>query len=450
MTTFLPPAATPTAFPAGPVFPVQPGVGAATSPPTSSAGRDPAGASALSKTQRAAAAGSISGGNAFVSVDRRVTKMVALGDVHSKWHTVQRIFDHEFPSGSGSAIAVGDFGTSPHLTGNHRIHFVHGNHDSSQMIARMREEPDHPDGRISPLFAGEFSHVGTLRVAGIPGVYSPYFYQRPDDAPLKYFTNLQVETMLRMQRSVDILLMHEAPSGVGFMKDGEDLGNPVLANIISHLKPSLVFFGHHHMRFLGKLGGTHVIGLDYPHRSYVVIEHDAASGTYTVTEKYASLASDPKERIKGYQYPWESGIQTPHAERLLIQERIAVGREQDIALMLRAEHFERIHCDMQARILESLRSKASLQGEDLEQLADIRAGISLNQAISYAAKYAAKLEAEPTFGLQQRGDLMDSIYDEMCGELPAEASREVLYAFQECLKALGLVWSRKDTPAPQR
>jgi len=366
-----------------------------------------------------------------------VTKFVALGDVHSKWRAVQQVFDHEFPGGNGVALSTGDFCKYPEINGNHRIHFVHGNHESFDAIRQLHSAKSEGKKTYNPLFAGEIVRIGGLNIAGIPGVHSPHLYDKADEAPLRYFTREAVETMLAMERTIDILLMHEAPFGVGFEKNGRDPGNPILTGIIEYLKPRLVIFGHHHKSFLGIHGETRIVGLDYPHRSYVVMEYDGRSDRLKLTKVSAKLEDGPGRGAKEYKYGWQSGIDEGNTE-VLFDRRIPVGREQEIVTDLKDNHKANIH----ARITDIIRGKLP----DIEQEAlEFRAGFSLNTAIPFAAKYAAALEAEPEMGLEDRGRLMDRIYNDMTDGIMTGAVEDVLLAFQECLSALGLVWNRQDT-----
>ncbi|MBT3182741.1 MAG: hypothetical protein HN337_09585 [Deltaproteobacteria bacterium] len=153
------------------------------------------------------------------------------------------------------------------------------------------------------IMAGEVVQVGGLRIAGIPGAYSKEYYDNPDEAPPCYFTKAHVEAMLGLKDGVDVLLMHQAPAGAGFRKNGFDPGNHFLTGLIDYLHPRLVLFGHHHVPFRGIFQEAEIVGLDYPHRSYAVIEHTPSTGKISVGIREAKI--DEARPHLGYRYDWQ-------------------------------------------------------------------------------------------------------------------------------------------------
>lgn len=365
------------------------------------------------------------------------TKIVALGDLHGKWHVAQRILDHEFPEGNGTALAVGDFCGFPPLSGGHSIYFVHGNHDNYSEIPKLRDAKGRGQ-QYNPIFAGDLIDVGGVKVAGIPGVLSPHFYPLArSEAPLKYFTQTDVDAM-RTIKGVDILLMHEAPHGVGFVKKGMDMGKEMLTGIIEYLKPRLVLFGHHHVFFQGMLGETRILGLDYPHRSYVVIKHDPSTGRSKLLHK---MATPVGKKTPEYKYDWQLGRDDGKNTKVLLGKGPTVKKEAEIRAKLEA-----FRGGVEAILESYVLNELPLDMPDRETIAKLRAKLAFNDASPCAAYYAAALEADPEMSLEKRGALMKEIYDKMCGgDLVPGAVEEFIFAFQECLKVLGLVRDRRDT-----
>lgn len=70
--------------------------------------------------------------------------------------------------------------------------------------------------------------------------------------------NYQDVALIR-EHKVDILLIHDCPSGV--LKDYPERGSPRLRELIEETQPKYVFHGHHHRYNYTKIGRTEVIGL---------------------------------------------------------------------------------------------------------------------------------------------------------------------------------------------
>lgn len=362
-----------------------------------------------------------------------VTRLICLGDVHGRWNRVQSILNHEFPHGNGVALSVGDFETFHVLSGQHSVHFVHGNHEDFDSLRELHSRRLQASQQYHPLFAGDTVRIGGLTIAGIPGIYDEISYDVAGDTPLIFYTRAMIENMLRLERSVDILLMHEPPSGAGFKWKGVDVGNPFLASVVTYLKPRLVLFGHFHGHFFGKMGQTFVVGLDYPHRGYVILEHDSSTDVLKATRIAARLHPDGR----GYKYDWQSG-QTDDTIPLF-KERISVGRRRDFEEILKRDHYDRIHAEIKAQLVELFRTNPRIKPHEVANVADMRALLALNRAIPHAAAYAVECENKGNIPPDELRKLTDRIYDEMCRGLDSQESQETLYAYQACLIALGLV-----------
>ena len=103
------------------------------------------------------------------------------------------------------------------------------------------------------MLAGEISIVGGLKIAGIPGVYSDKFYDKPYEASFEHLTRAHIDMMLALTEGIDILVMHQAPAGVGLGEGGADPGNRFLTSVIEYLQPKLVLFGHRNRYFQGNI-----------------------------------------------------------------------------------------------------------------------------------------------------------------------------------------------------
>lgn len=372
-------------------------------------------------------------------------KLVVVGDVHSKWGAVQDVMDHEFPKGNGSLLSTGDFITYPGIRNGHRVHFVHGNHDREQQLLALHSKKHEVGATYHPLFAGEIAKLGGLSIAGLPGVFAKTYFESSERPPLKYFTRHLVDVMLSMQRSIDILLMHDAPSGIGFPSEDSPMGDPFQRSIVEHLKPRVVIFGHHHMPFLGNIGATKIIGMDYPHRSYLTLEFDPRTEKITVQRHIAKIGEEKKAKGKGYQYPWQSGISASGDSTVLFDRRIPMGLEQDIEAALQSKHRASVQSILKEKILGNVPEDAN----DRDRMASDRTALVLNEAIPFAAKYVAAVTEKPELATQEKEKLISTIYDQMCGKAVASSVDDLLLAFQECLKALGYRWDsaqRNDPP----
>ncbi len=215
-------------------------------------------------------------------------KIVIFGDVHDRWKTVEKVLYHEFSNGEGTAMCVGDLVTYPEIK-NTKFYFVYGNHENLANIDSLRKNRN----GLIPIYTGEVIKLedGTA-ISGVCGNFSPHFFD--SDGENKYIKKKDIEK-IKSLGNVDILLSHEAPSGVGVSKFGKDVGQPLIREVIDKLRPKIAFFGHHHMYFEGVYTGTKIIGLDYPKRSYVILE----TSNFSIKKVEASLVG------KEYKFDWE-------------------------------------------------------------------------------------------------------------------------------------------------
>lgn len=218
-------------------------------------------------------------------------KLLVLGDIHGKWKKVGLIIEREVKT-NGFALSTGDLCTYDFNAFKGRLlYFCQGNHENPEMIKKLQ-------GQKCPFIAmlpGQvYSPKNSLRIVALPGVYSPHFFNKK--GPLKYYSKNDLESLLQIKNPVDILITHEAPTGVGIVKNGSELGNPHINLLIDSLHPKIAIFGHHHHFFYGIYNGTHLVGTDMPHRSYILID----MSTLSIQRIEARLYDK-----QGYKYDWE-------------------------------------------------------------------------------------------------------------------------------------------------
>lgn len=368
------------------------------------------------------------------------SRIVLLGDIHAQWNRVQPILDHEFPEGNGVALCVGDLNNYPAPERGHQIFFVHGNHDNFRLLSQVRSGESRIEG-MTPLFAGDLLRLGGLTVAGIPGVYSERLFNKPEEGPLKYFRSHDLDRLASLPTPVDLLLMHEAPSGVGFEKGGTDRGQPVLTDLITSLRPRLVLFGHHHVTFDGQLGETRIVGLDYPKRSYGILEIDRERGLLRVTRHEATLTSISRS-MQEFVYPWSNAFPPP-ADRametggsLLFGGDILLDREKRILDLLKSKHGKKVEEGLVATLTSQL-TQAHVPNPRLA--ATSRAGMAVNTVLPFVARYAAAMETDPELSLEQRGALLRELHEEMTQRVITQAIPDIVMAFEGFLIAMGLL-----------
>lgn len=359
-------------------------------------------------------------------------KIVCLGDIHGRWRKIQQILDHEFPMGNGLALSVGDLAGYPQLENGHRLLFTPGNHEDFGAVNELREGSS-DKSQFTPILAGDTATIGGLRVAGIQGIHELKHFREAGAHPM-YMTEGMVDRMLSLNRLINILLMHEPPSGINFeLKGCGDVGVSYLRGIIEFLKPQLALFGHHHRSFFATIDKTMVMGLDYPHRQYSVIEYSPDSESFTVWNKVAKLFPGNI----GYQFGWQYGNSEGDVVNIT-NRRLAVGRKGEIEKTLNDRHFEALHAKIKAKLVDELQRQKRHSPDQIADAADMRASIALNAAIPHAAAFASSVEGKALQDEEMR-KIAEGIFENISRVVKTELLADTLYAYQECLIALGLV-----------
>jgi Predicted phosphoesterases, related to the Icc protein len=105
---------------------------------------------------------------------------------------------------------------------------------------------------------GTVQHFGSTRIAFIGGAWSRKTFEGRQFKP-KHFTHESLERL--NEQEFDIVLSHEAPSGLWFPGRTHAVGAPPLRQLILEKQPRLFIHGHHHQAMQSEIGQTKVISL---------------------------------------------------------------------------------------------------------------------------------------------------------------------------------------------
>ncbi|MFC1696797.1 metallophosphoesterase [Nanoarchaeota archaeon] len=219
-------------------------------------------------------------------------KTIIFGDIHGKWLKVNNIVNYEL-SNDEISFTTGDLGNYKYEPkNNQKLVICHGNHESFEYIKELQNEISN---NLKALNPGEIYRLpDDTTVTALPGVFSPNKYDSNEST--KFYSKFDIEKILNIKEKIDILITHEAPLGIGIEKNEKDMGKEHVNQIIEYLKPKIAFFGHHHYLHQASIGDTEVIGLDYPNRSYLILD--------TNNFKYEIMKGQMKDKL-GYKYDWE-------------------------------------------------------------------------------------------------------------------------------------------------
>ena len=152
--------------------------------------------------------------------------------------------------------------------------FIGGNHEASNHSLELFY-----GGWVAPsiyyMGAAGVVRCGSLRIAGLSGIWKGYDYKKPryerfpfnsDDVKSVYhIREFDVERLRHIRTQVDIGLSHDWPRGVEWEGDSRalfkmkplfesdarsnDLGSPVTRDLLDHLRPSYWFSAHLHCKY---------------------------------------------------------------------------------------------------------------------------------------------------------------------------------------------------------
>ena len=195
-----------------------------------------------------------------------------IGDVHSSFDALRGIME------SNPEVIewfqVGDLGSEnevyPELLKN--FHFIQGNHENWDYIDQLKKGKDRVLLRNGTI--NTFSIEGKdISIASLGGNYSSKFYscKKLQGGRRRHFTEEEYNSLIDNRINypeIDILLTHEAPSP--FFKGGTDIGSSIITNLVATLKPTIHFFGHHHIFKILDINDYISVGLEYATKSYVL------------------------------------------------------------------------------------------------------------------------------------------------------------------------------------
>lgn len=157
------------------------------------------------------------------------TKIVFIGDCHGNFSALDKILTIEKPF--DLFFSVGDFATLSDMAyvesmevidkWGDKGYFVKGNHDDVSCI--------------KPLEL--YQEIGELKVAGLNGMIRNKTFLKDTS------TNISFKEIIYLShlRDIDILVTHQAPTGVF-----NGIGEPVLEDLLNYLVPKIYVFGHVH------------------------------------------------------------------------------------------------------------------------------------------------------------------------------------------------------------
>lgn len=181
----------------------------------------------------------------------RHNKVILIGDCHGHFEKLDEVLTAEEPF--DFFISVGDVGSLSDVTPQNigvidrwqKGYFVRGNHDDVQFF--------------SPL--GLSQSISGINVAGLNGLIRNRNFAK--DTP----NNISFREILYLshQRDIDILVTHQAPTGIF-----NGVGEPVLEELLNYVVPKIYVFGHVHKYKLKFHLQTFVISLPMIQKGYAV------------------------------------------------------------------------------------------------------------------------------------------------------------------------------------
>ncbi len=183
---------------------------------------------------------------------QRENKVVFIGDCHGDFEKLDAVLTEESPF--DFFISVGDVGTLHDVTPQNinivdkwgrNGYFIFGNHDNCWFFNQL----------------GLNQEINGLNVASLNGMLKSRTFLK--DQP----NNISFREVLYLSRlkDVDILVTHQPPTGLY-----DDVGEPVLEELLNYLVPKIYVSGHIHDYKLKFHLQTFVINLPMVHKGHVV------------------------------------------------------------------------------------------------------------------------------------------------------------------------------------
>jgi len=152
-----------------------------------------------------------------------------------------------------------------------RTLFIKGNHEDFVWL------DDQPDPQVLPrlfyLRNGQRFDITegeeTITVGGIGGCFGPSDYERRSrdlqGYRKRHYTRDEIDALIRGHR-VDVLLVHDAPTGVVFERHRRGAGwaseSEGLDDLVRGVRPQVCLFGHHHTRLDAEIDGVPCLGIN--------------------------------------------------------------------------------------------------------------------------------------------------------------------------------------------
>ncbi|MFB6089292.1 MAG: metallophosphoesterase [Candidatus Aenigmatarchaeota archaeon] len=206
-------------------------------------------------------------------------KTIIIGDPHvgteeRNFEPIERIIKRKNPD---NILCTGDLETYKEF--DIPFYFISGNHEDFDLIEKIDSGEEY-FRNLKHIKNGEIIEIGDLRISSLNGNYSPKRYDW-DRKNLKqdrrrHFVKSDVKKCLNID-DIDIFISHEAPSGIGVTKGGQEAGIQEVREIIEEINPEYHFFGHFHFYHKGKIGKTEIYGLPKPEKGYIKLKSDGES-----------------------------------------------------------------------------------------------------------------------------------------------------------------------------
>ncbi|MFC4549966.1 MULTISPECIES: metallophosphoesterase family protein [Halorussus] len=196
--------------------------------------------------------------------------MLVLGDAHADDPDKRRSLAAAYRAADAEvALQTGDLlDYDPPVP----TYFVAGNNEDFDTIDALRRGETAGTANVH-LLASTVAEVEGLRVAGLSGNYAPTQYEKSREElsgdRRRHFVKDDVER-LKEQEDVDVLLTHEAPTGLIYY--GYDAGCERIDELLEALQPALCLVGHHERHAKSTFGETRVVSLAPAWESYYTLD----------------------------------------------------------------------------------------------------------------------------------------------------------------------------------
>jgi len=194
-------------------------------------------------------------------------KICLIGDVHGKFHTLNKIVKEEMHLGIDTFICCGEFGVWPDykefndlsIMDGAKLLFCDGNHEDHPYLKKLHKDKDDSFAEIKPNII-HISRGGIVEIFGkkflfIGGAESVDYSTRTpglDWFPEESISASEAEKAMSVGK-VDVVISHTCPSKFkAFPQYKDSYSQFALDAILDTSRPSEWFFSHYHMTTNGK------------------------------------------------------------------------------------------------------------------------------------------------------------------------------------------------------